>query len=73
MRYKEPIVQRGLTATEAASLKKRYMELNPGADVRVESELDGSPLKMLIARLPYIPSAKMRDQNRGVFMAWTGR
>lgn len=73
MRYRDPIVQRGLTAAEAKTLKKRYMELNPGADVAIESEVDGSQLKMLIARLPYIPSSKMRDQNRGVFMAWTGR
>lgn len=73
MRYRQPIVQRGLTAAEAADLKKRYIEINPGAEVTVESEVDGSRLKMLVVRLPHIPSAKMRDQNRGVFMAWTGR
>lgn len=73
MRYREPIMQRGLTAAEAKALKLRYEQLNPGADVTIQNEVDGSQLKMLIARLPHIPSSKMRDQNRGVFMAWTGR
>ena len=73
MRYREPIIQRGLTRAEAAELKERYILRNPGAKVTIESELANPQLKTLIALLPLLPSSKMRDQNRGVFMAWTGR
>jgi hypothetical protein len=73
MRYREPIIQNNLTAAEAKDLKERYTKLNPGAQVTIESHIENPRLKTLIALLPLLPSSKMRDQNKGVFMAWSGR
>ena len=55
MRYREPIIQRGLTRAEAAELKERYIQRNPGAKVTIESELANPQLKTLIAHLPVLP------------------
>lgn len=73
MRYREPIVQQNLTDAEAKDLKERYTKLNPGAKVTIEGHIENPRLKTLIALLPLLPSSKMRDQNKGVFMAWSGR
>ena len=55
MRYRQPIIQQGLTRTEADETRARYLRINPGARVTIDSEPDNPQLKTLIAHLPVQP------------------
>ena len=55
MRFREPIIQPGLTWEEAADAKERYLKINPGAKVTIDSQPDNPQLKTLIAHLPVLP------------------
>lgn len=53
MRYRPPIIQVGLTRTEAEETRARYLRINPGAQVTIDSQPDNPQLKTLIALLPW--------------------
>lgn len=55
MRYREPIIQSGLTREEATDVRDRYLRINPGAKVTIDSQPDNPQLKTLIAHLPVLP------------------
>ncbi len=55
MRFKEPIIQTGLTLEEAVNVRERYLLINPGARVTIDSQPDNPQLKTLIAHLPVLP------------------
>ena len=55
MRYREPIIQPGLTKEEATDARDRYLRINPGARVTIDSQPDNPQLKTLIAHLPVLP------------------
>ncbi|MBL0487355.1 hypothetical protein JD511_20600 [Aeromonas caviae] len=55
MRFREPIIQTGLTLEEAVSVRERYLLINPGARVTIDSQPDNPQLKTLIAHLPVQP------------------
>ena len=55
MSYRQPIIQQGLTRTEADETRARYLRINPGARVTIDSEPDNPQLKTLIAHLPVQP------------------
>ena len=55
MRYRQPIIQQGLTRTEADETRARYLRINPGARVTIDSEPDNPQPKTLIAHLPVQP------------------
>ncbi|MGU5727573.1 hypothetical protein ACV1DR_01390 [Aeromonas jandaei] len=55
MRYREPIIQPGLTREEATDARERYLKINPGARVTIDSQPDNPQLKTLIAHLPVLP------------------
>ena len=40
MRYRQPIIQQGLTRTEAEETRTRYLRINPGA--WVDAEVSGT-------------------------------
>ena len=55
MRFREPIIQTGLTLEEAVNVRERYLLINPGALVTIDSQPDNPQLKTLIAHLPVLP------------------
>ncbi|HHO0758299.1 TPA: hypothetical protein ACRTNY_001360 [Aeromonas hydrophila] len=55
VRFREPIIQPGLTRTEAEETRARYLRINPGARVTIDSQPDNPQLKTLIAHLPVLP------------------
>ncbi|MEH8253356.1 hypothetical protein [Aeromonas veronii] len=55
MRFRAPIIQPGLTQEEAADARERYLKINPGARVTIDSQPDNPQLKTLIAHLPVLP------------------
>ncbi|WP_393936742.1 hypothetical protein [Aeromonas rivipollensis] len=55
MRFRKPIIQPGLTRTEAEETRARYIRINPGARVTIDSQPDNPQLKTLIAHLPVLP------------------
>lgn len=55
MRFREPIIQTGLTLEEAVNVRERYLLINPGARVTIDSQPDNPQLKTLIAHLPALP------------------
>ncbi|ONG09058.1 hypothetical protein BWQ95_10810 [Aeromonas hydrophila] len=55
MRFREPIIQTGLTLEEAVNVRERYLLINPGARVTIDSQPDNPQLKTLIAHLPVLP------------------
>ncbi|MFQ2729244.1 hypothetical protein ACK3YQ_01085 [Aeromonas caviae] len=55
MRFREPIIQQGLTLIEAEETRARYLRINPGARVTIDSQPDNPQLKTLIAHLPVQP------------------
>lgn len=73
MRYRPPIIQPGLTAEMANDMRDRYLRLNPGAVVTIDSQPDNPKLKTVIVRIPLLPSSKIRDQNAGKFKAYNER
>ncbi|MBS2781686.1 hypothetical protein [Aeromonas salmonicida] len=52
MRFRTPIIQQGLTRTEAEETRARYLRINPGAKVTIDSQPDNPQLKTLIAGHP---------------------
>ncbi|HHQ4528981.1 TPA: hypothetical protein ACSP1Y_002765 [Aeromonas hydrophila] len=63
MRYREPIIQQGLTHTEADETRIGYLSINPGAQVTIDSQPDNSQLKTLIAHLPILPFRQVLAQG----------
>ena len=55
MRFRAPIIQPGLTREEATYARERYLRINPGAKVTIDSQPDNPQLKTLIAHLPVLP------------------
>lgn len=55
MRFRKPIIQPGLTKEEATYARDRYLRINPGARVTIDSQPDNPQLKTLIAHLPVLP------------------
>lgn len=69
MRYRKPIIQLGLTREEAADVRERYLRINPGAKVTIDSQPDNPQLKILIAHLPVLPFSKVCEPG---FMGYRG-
>ena len=61
MRFREPIIQPGLTRTEAEETRARYLRINPGARVTIDSQPENPQLKTLIAHLPVLPFRQVMD------------
>ena len=55
MRFSSPLTPHGLTRTEADDTRARYLRINPGARVTIDSQPDNPQLKTLIAHLPVLP------------------
>ncbi len=70
MRYRKPIVQRGLTREEAEETRSRYIKLNPGAKVTIDSEPENPSLKILIALLPVLPFRYIREPGFVGYKGW---
>lgn len=70
MRYRKPIIQPGLTREEAADVRERYMRINPGAKVTIDSQPDNPQLKILIAHLPVLPFRQVRDPGFIGYRGW---
>lgn len=69
MRFRAPIIQQGLTRTEAEETRARYLRINPGARVTIDSQPDNPQLKTLIAHLPVLPFGKVCEPG---FMGYRG-
>ncbi|MGL6388690.1 hypothetical protein ACSZND_03300 [Aeromonas hydrophila] len=61
MRFRAPIIQQGLTRTEAEETRARYLRINPGARVTIDSQPDNPQLKTLIAHLPVLPFRRVME------------
>ncbi len=70
MRYRQPIIQQGLTRTEAEETRARYLRINPGARVTIDSQPDNPQLKTLIAHLPVLPFQRVRDPGFSGYRGW---
>ncbi|MFM5247054.1 hypothetical protein [Aeromonas caviae] len=70
MRFREPIIQPGLTRTEAEETRARYLRINPGARVTIDSQPDNPQLKTLIAHLPVLPFRQVRDIGFIGYRGW---
>ena len=70
MRYREPIIQSGLTRKEATDVRERYLRINPGARVTIDSLPDNPQLKTLIAHLPVLPFSRVRDPGFIGYRGW---
>lgn len=70
MRFREPIIQPGLTRTEAEETRARYLRINPGALVTIDSQPDNPQLKTLIAHLPVLPFRRVRDPGFIGYRGW---
>jgi hypothetical protein len=70
VRFREPIIQPGLTRTEAEETRARYLRINPGALVTIDSQPDNPQLKTLIAHLPVLPFRRVRDPGFIGYRGW---
>lgn len=70
MRYRKPIIQPGLTREEATDVRERYMRINPGAKVTIDSQPDNPQLKILISHLPVLPFRQVRDPGFIGYRGW---
>ncbi len=70
MRFREPIIQQGLTRTEAEETRARYLRINPGARVTIDSQPDNPQLKTLIAHLPVLPFRQVMDPGFIGYLGW---
>ena len=70
MRFREPIIQPGLTRTEAEETRARYIRINPGARVTIDSQPDNPQLKTLIAHLPVLPFRQVMDPGFIGYCGW---
>ncbi|MFK7682217.1 hypothetical protein [Aeromonas caviae] len=70
MRYRAPIIQPGLTRTEAEETRARYLRINPGARVTIDSQPDNPQLKTLIAHLPVLPFRQVMDPGFIWYRGW---
>lgn len=70
MRFREPIIQQGLTRTEAEETRARYLRINPGARVTIDSQPDNPQLKTLIAHLPVLPFRRVMEPGFIGYRGW---
>lgn len=70
MRFREPIVQSGLTKEEATDARDRYLRINPGARVTIDSQPDNPQLKTLITHLPVLPFRQVMDPGFIGYRGW---
>lgn len=70
MRFRAPIIQPGLTREEATDARERYLRINPGAKVTIDSQPDNPQLKILIAHLPVLPFRQVRDPGFIGYRGW---
>ncbi|AKA17318.1 hypothetical protein VU14_10780 [Aeromonas hydrophila] len=70
MRFREPIIQTGLTLEEAVNVRERYLLINPGARVTIDSQPDNPQLKTLIAHLPVLPFRQVMDPGFIGYRGW---
>lgn len=70
MRFREPIIQHGLTRTEAEETRARYLRINPGSRVTIYSQPDNSQLKTLIAHLPVLPFRRVMEPGFIGYRGW---
>ena len=70
MRFRAPIIQPGLTRTEAEETRARYLRINPGARVTIDSQPDNPQLKTLIAHLPVLPYRQDIDPGLAGHRRW---
>lgn len=70
MRFREPIIQQGLTRTEAEETRARYLRINPGARVTIDSQPDNPQLKTLIAHLPVLPFRQVMEPGFIGYRGW---
>jgi len=70
VRFRAPIIQPGLTRTEAEETRARYIRINPGARVTIDSQPDNPQLKTLIAHLPVLPFRQVMDPGFIGYRGW---
>ena len=70
MRYRQPIIQLGLTHQEAEDTRARYLKLNPGAKVTIDRQPGEPRLKILIAHLPVLPFRRVMDRGFVGYRGW---
>ncbi|MGN4997447.1 hypothetical protein ACTG25_03615 [Aeromonas sp. 80P] len=70
MRYRAPIIQPGLTREEATDARERYLKINPGAKVTIDSQPDNPQLKTLIAHLPVLPFRRVMEPGFIGYRGW---
>lgn len=70
MRFRAPIIQPGLTREEADNVRERYLRINPGAKVTIDSQPDNPQLKTLIAHLPVLPFGKVCEPGFIGYRGW---
>lgn len=70
MRFRKPIIQQGLTREEAHDVRERYLRINPGAKVTIDSQPDNPQLKILIAHLPVLPFQQMQEPGFIGYRGW---
>lgn len=70
MRYRAPIVQPGLTRTEANETKARYLRINPEARVSIERQPDNPQMYTLICALPVLPFEQVRSPGFSSYRGW---
>lgn len=70
MQFRAPIIQQGLTFDEATEIRARYLRLNPGVKVTIESQPDNPAFKTLIAHLPLLPLQKVIEPGFIGYRGW---
>lgn len=70
MRYRDPIIQIGLTRTEAEETRARYLRINPGAHVTINTQPDNPQLKTLIALLPWRHISAVKEPGFVGYRGW---
>jgi len=70
VRFREPIIQQGLTLIEAEETRARYLHINPGARVTIDSQPDNPQLKTLIAHLPVKPLRQVLAKGFIGYRGW---
>lgn len=70
MKFRQPIVQAGLTRREATETRDSYLKRNPGAQVSIERQPDNPQFFTLIAHLPLLPSSAIRKECDGWYRGW---
>lgn len=70
MRFRMPIIQQGLTHTEAEETRARYLRINPGARITIDNQPDNPQLKTLIAHLPALPFRQVQAPGFIGYRGW---